>query len=144
MSHTQKRYSYEVPPLNRFASTSSLVWCTRPIFYHTSVLTYADAVWGSCIWGGSNWLEYLQNYATRIILGRCRDVTATVMCCELQWPTLVSRRALVESQVVYQLVLQAVVHNIWSLSLCKWCKSTDTMHVWQQQEAPVAWFQFEK
>ena len=47
--------------------------------YILSHLTYADAVWGSCTRAESDWLECLQNYAARIILGRRKDASATTM-----------------------------------------------------------------
>ena len=59
--------------------------------YILPLMTYADTVWGSCTWAEGDRLERLQNYAARIILGRHRDASATVMCRELGWPTLASR-----------------------------------------------------
>ena len=78
-------------------------------------LTYADTVWGSCTRAESDRLERLQNYAARIILGRRRDASATAMRCELGWPTLASRRALAELQMVYRCVTGCAPQYLVSL-----------------------------
>ena len=62
---------------------------------------YADAV-NTCTVAQASTLKRLQNYAARVILGRCRDVSATAMRRELGWPTLASRRKLSEVTAVFR------------------------------------------
>ena len=62
---------------------------------------------------------------------RGRNASATATRRELGWPTLVSRRALAESQMVHWCV-HAVLHSIWLLSLSKVRVSIYTIQGQQQ------------
>ena len=74
-------------------------------YYNAYILpqfSYADSVWNTCTRAQSIKLERLQNYAARVILGRRRESSATVMRQELGWPTLTSRRTLSTAVMTYK------------------------------------------